>query len=160
MEPKPKKEKSMKHLTILYDAECGLCHTAKKWLEGQESYFPLELLPLQSPAVDRRWPGLREWEPEKKIVAIDEEGGLYQGDTAWITILYALRGFRELALVLANPSLQGLVKQVVELISENRLVVSDLLGLRPGTPLHLLLPRRAKMRSVPEYAGLRDEVLR
>jgi predicted DCC family thiol-disulfide oxidoreductase YuxK len=127
---------AMKRLTVLYDGECALCQRLRAWLQSEPTWFPVEYLPLQSPEVDRRWPGIRAWQPEKQILAIDDQGGLYQGSAAWITLLYALKDYREMSFRFADPSMQGLAQKVVELISRNRHALSDLLRLKPGNEVH------------------------
>lgn len=120
---------AMKSLTVLYDAECGLCQSLRDWLSRQPKWFPVEFLPLQSPEVDRRWVGVRKWEPENEMLAIDDAGGIYQGEAAWITLLFALREYRELSLLLVQPAWRGMAKKAVELISQNRLNLSEFFGL-------------------------------
>ncbi len=50
----------MRSLTVLYDARCGLCSTARRWLEGQTQIVPLELLAADSEETRRRYPTLAE----------------------------------------------------------------------------------------------------
>ena len=48
----------MRALTVLYDARCGLCSNARRWLEGQRQIVPLELLAADSEEARRRFPTL------------------------------------------------------------------------------------------------------
>ena len=86
----------MRSLTVLYDARCGLCSNARRWLEGQPQIVPLELLAADSAEARRRFPSLAETEPEELVVVTDE-GDVYRGSHAWIVCLWALRDYRELA---------------------------------------------------------------
>jgi predicted DCC family thiol-disulfide oxidoreductase YuxK len=50
----------VRSLTVLYDARCGLCSAARRWLEEQRQLVPLELLPAGSEDARRRFPTLCE----------------------------------------------------------------------------------------------------
>src|SRR5260221_12789599 len=84
----------MKKLTVLFDERCGLCLAAARWLNSAPAYFELEMVPSRSPRVAGRWPGL-VFEPGEELVAIDDQGGGYRGDRAFIICLYALQEWRE-----------------------------------------------------------------
>ncbi|MBK7643357.1 MAG: DUF393 domain-containing protein [Planctomycetes bacterium] len=49
---------SVGRLTVLYDAQCGLCRRARRWLEAQPAYVPLEFVAAGSPAA-RAFPASR-----------------------------------------------------------------------------------------------------
>ena len=55
---------AVRSLTLLYDARCGLCSNARRWLEGQAQIVPLELLAADSAEARRRYPTLAATEPE------------------------------------------------------------------------------------------------
>jgi predicted DCC family thiol-disulfide oxidoreductase YuxK len=118
----------MKRLTILYDAGCGLCHTLKWWMLGQNTFMELEFLPSSSPFARHRYPTLAKANPDQLIV-IDERGGVYRDDRAWLMCLYALRDHRALALRLATPALQPLARRAWSLVSKNRKEISAVLAL-------------------------------
>ena len=87
-----------KALYVLFDQECALCQRCRQWLMRQEAFIELRFIPLQSPEVARRFPGLREWpdlDLREKLVVISDEGPVYQGQNAWIMCLYALKHYRE-----------------------------------------------------------------
>ena len=82
----------MRSLTVLYDARCGLCSNARRWLEGQAQIVPLELLPADSAEARRRYPTLADTEPEE-LVVVSDEGDVYRGSHAWIVCLWALQDY-------------------------------------------------------------------
>jgi predicted DCC family thiol-disulfide oxidoreductase YuxK len=153
----------MKSLTVLYDGECGLCQNLRAWLQQEPTWFPVEYLPLQSPLIKQRWPDLHQRNLEKQLTAIDDQGGLYQGSSAWITLLYALRKYRGISFLLATPTLQSLARKVVEEISKNRHALSDLLALKSGNVDSLLQAKASapNQASFPTHrADLREELLK
>ena len=57
---------------------------------------------------------------------------IYRGDSAWITILWALRGYRRWAIRFARPAWRKHAKAAVHYLSMNRRRISTRLGLRPA----------------------------
>ena len=118
----------MRRLTVLYDARCGLCSTARRWLEGQPQIVPLELLPADSEEARRRFPSLAETEPEE-LVVVSDEGDVYRGPDAWIACLWALQDYREWSFRFARPALLPLARGIVEWVSTRRHRLSRALGM-------------------------------
>jgi predicted DCC family thiol-disulfide oxidoreductase YuxK len=118
----------VRSLTVLYDARCGLCSNARRWLEGQPQIVPLELLPADSEEARRRYPTLAETEPEE-LVVVSDEGDLYRGSHAWIVCLWALQDYREWSFRFAQPALLPLARGIVEWISTRRHRLSRALGM-------------------------------
>ena len=118
----------MLSLTVLYDARCGLCSNARRWLEGQPQIVPLELLAADSPEARRRYPTLAEAEPEE-LVVVSDEGDVYRGPQAWIVCLWALQDYREWSFRFARPALLPLARGIVEWVSTRRHRLSRALGL-------------------------------
>jgi predicted DCC family thiol-disulfide oxidoreductase YuxK len=118
----------VRSLTVLYDARCGLCSNARRWLEGQPQIVPLELLPAGSEEARRRYPTLAETEPEE-LVVVSDEGDLYRGSPAWIVCLWALQDYREWSFRFARPALLPLARGIVEWISTRRHRLSRALGM-------------------------------
>jgi len=120
-------EKLMKKLTVLYDYNCGLCQRARRWLEAEPKFVALEFVPAGSDHARHRFPSL----PSKveELVVVNDEGGVYHGDRAWIMCLYALTDYREWALRLATPKLLPLARTAFQLVSENRIRISKLFHL-------------------------------
>ena len=97
----------------------------RAWLERQPSLVELAYLPLQSSEVGRRFPGIEMFHPEEHLVVVSDSGELWRGESAWITILWALREYREWAARLAHPSLRPFARRACALVSENRYRVSE-----------------------------------
>ena len=116
----------MKRLWVLYDAECVLCNRVRKWLGRQPAFVPLAFRPLQSAAAI--FPGIAKFHPEEQLVVISDSGEVWQGDAAWIMVLWALRETREWSLRLASPALRPLARAACHLLSQNRYTISRWLG--------------------------------
>ncbi|GAA2336554.1 DUF393 domain-containing protein [Dactylosporangium salmoneum] len=99
-------------LTVLYDAGCGLCRTARSWLAARAQLVPLEFVPAGSEEARRRYPALDPAETLADITVVADDGGVYTGDAAWIMCLWALDGYRGLAARLAQPHLRPLARRV------------------------------------------------
>jgi hypothetical protein len=93
----------------------------------QAAFVPLVFIPLQSPEVQKRFPGIDALKPKEQLLVISDEGAVYRGARAWITCLWALRKYREHAQRLAHPVLLPLAQLVCELLSRNRFYLSDVL---------------------------------
>ena len=115
----------MQKLTILYDAECALCQQCRIFLGREPAYLPLEFVPLQSPDLATRFPGIDSLHPDREIIVIADTGEIWQGGPAWITCLYALRNYREWSYRLATPALLPIAKRLVAAISRNRHFLSS-----------------------------------
>lgn len=122
----------MKRLYLLYDARCELCCRLQHWLQDQEKWLELKLLPAGSEQARKMFPGLEKIASEQDLVAISDEGEVYLNDRAWIMSLYALAEYRQWAWRLAHPLLMPLARQAFEALSRNRYAISR--WLNGGTP--------------------------
>ena len=125
----------MKHLYILYDAECALCRRCRVWLGQQPAFVPLVFIPLQSPEIGCRFPAVEKLCPAEQLVVIADDGSVWRGDSAWITILWALKEYREWAQRLALPALRPFARRACTLVSQNRHALSGWLGGRSDRDL-------------------------
>lgn len=119
----------MNRLTVLTDAQCGLCRNCRAWLERQVQWIPLEFLDHASPEVDRRYPGLRALRPEEQMIVVADTGELWQGEAAWLVCLHALRDYRDWAARCSHPLLRPLAGMLYRQVSTNRHGISKVLGL-------------------------------
>jgi predicted DCC family thiol-disulfide oxidoreductase YuxK len=120
----------MDRLYVLYDARCGLCSWAKRWLMRQTMLIDLRFIPASSAAAVRLFPGLdRAGEPPEELVVISDQGAVYRNGSAWIMCLFALEAYREWANRLAHPLLRPLARQAFALLSKQRSRVSRWLSL-------------------------------
>lgn len=134
----------MRRLHVLYDARCGLCNRARRWLEDQPTLVELVFLPAGSEAAARQFPTLTvEGAEPEELVVIADDGGVYRGGDAWIIVLYATEAHREWSLRLASPALRPLARRAFAWISGNRGWLSRRLGLAGETELVATLGRIA-----------------
>src|SRR5690348_15265330 len=124
----------MQRLYLLYDARCELCCRLRQWLQDQEKWLDLKLLPAGSEQARQMFPGLDEIASAQDLVAVSDEGEVYLNDRAWLMSLYALREYRDWARRLAHPLLLPLARQAFEALSRNRHAISRwLTGANPET---------------------------
>ena len=73
----------MERLYVLYDAQCGLCSWAKRWLMQQSTFMELRFIPAGSPIALRLFPGLnRPGEQPDELVVVSDEGAVYRNASA------------------------------------------------------------------------------
>jgi predicted DCC family thiol-disulfide oxidoreductase YuxK len=118
----------VKCLYVLFDAECALCQRCTQWLARQSAYIRLVFIPLQSPNLSRRFPGIEALKPAEQLLVVSDGGAVYRGASAWIMCLYATRDYREWSQRLAAPALLPWARRVCELLSEHRLSFSRALA--------------------------------
>jgi predicted DCC family thiol-disulfide oxidoreductase YuxK len=120
----------MERLYVLYDARCGLCSWAKRWLMRQHTLIDLRFVPAGSSEADRLFPGLdRPGEPTDELVVVSDQGAVYRDGSAWIMCLFALEAYRDWANRLAHPLLRPLARQGFALLSGQRSRISRWLSL-------------------------------
>ena len=83
----------------------------------------MELVPCRS---RRRFPQLATDE----LAVVANTGEVWLGNHAWIVCLWALRGYRELALKLTSPLLLLMAREAFAVVSRNRYALSGMLRLR------------------------------
>lgn len=110
----------MRRFTVLYDAGCGLCRTARRWLESRAQLVPLAFVAAGSPEARRLLPELDHDVTLRDITVVSDAGAMYIGDGAWLACLWALAGYRDLAYRLANPALLSLARTVIATASAVR----------------------------------------
>jgi len=100
-------------LTVLYDAGCGLCRTARRWVESRPRLVPLRWVAAGSDEARARFPGLDHDATLRDITVVADTGKVYVGDGAWLACLWALAGYRELSVRLSQPHLRPVARRVV-----------------------------------------------
>lgn len=117
----------VRRLTVLYDAQCGLCQRARAWLESQPAYVPLDFLPAGSPAARERYPRLQVSATLVALHVVADDGRVWSGARAWVMCLWALRETRALSLRLSGPLSIALAQSIVARLSERRYTLSEIL---------------------------------
>jgi predicted DCC family thiol-disulfide oxidoreductase YuxK len=114
----------MRKLFVLYDTNCQFCCRCRNWLENQSAFLELRFIPARSPEAHCRFPGIEKYETSNELIAVGDDGAVYQGPSAFIMCLYALVDFREWSLRLSSPLLLPFARQMFEIISNNRVAFS------------------------------------
>jgi predicted DCC family thiol-disulfide oxidoreductase YuxK len=115
----------MECLYVLYDAHCGLCSWARRWLMRQPKLIDMKFIPAGSALAGRLFPGLYEpGEHPEELVVVSDQGAVYRHGSAWIMCLFALEAYRDWANRLAHPLLQPLARQAFALLSRQRSRIS------------------------------------
>ena len=117
----------MTKLFVLYDPDCGLCEAVRGWMLDQRSSLQIEVIARESPRALTLFPDIHP-QPDE-LVVVDDEGGVYRGDSAFIICLYALDAYRAWAFRLSSPILRPFARRAFEMLSKNRKKISDLLAM-------------------------------
>ena len=107
-------------LTVLYDADCQLCRSARGWLERQRTYIPLRFVPAGSATAARLYPALDAKATLREITVVDDAGMIYRSAKAWVMCLWATREHRDRARALAKPALWPAAKRFISWVSNHR----------------------------------------
>src|SRR5690349_24990809 len=105
----------MKSLTVFYDETCAFCIRCRNWLWSEEQIVPLILIEKRSLAA--RYPELAAYAGGSDLVAVSDEGDVWVGDAAFLTILFALERYRGWAGRLSSPTLRPYAKRFFEMVS-------------------------------------------
>lgn len=100
-------------LTVLYDAGCRMCRAAQRWLASRDALVRLRFLPAGSAQARQRFPNLDHRATLRNLTVIANTGAVWEGDSAWLTCLWALTAYRGLSHRLATPGLRPLAATVV-----------------------------------------------
>lgn len=118
----------MRELTVLYDATCALCRSARTWLQDEPRYIPVEFIPAASKLALHRFPGLDRASTLRDITVVDDEGNVYRGAKAWVVCLWATRRYRSWSVTLVDPDMWPLAKRLIAWVSRNRSVLGKIGG--------------------------------
>ena len=113
-------------ITVVYDANCGLCTRAKEWIAQQAPLVSLQFVAAKSTAARKRFPQL----PAGELAVVANTGEAWFGNHAWIVCLWALRDYRDLAFRLTSPLLLPMACEAFAILSGNRHALSNLLRLQ------------------------------
>jgi len=144
----------MEKLYVLYDARCGLCGWAKRWLMQQPAIVPLSFITAGSVLAGRLFPGLcQPGDLAEELVVVSDEGGVYREGNAWIMCLFALEEYRDWANRLAHPLLRPLARQGFALLSGQRSRISRWLSLASENEIAETLRRGSAPACAPYHDG-------
>lgn len=131
----------MSGLYVLYDSRCALCRRMQDWSAGQPAWWPLHAVAAGSDEARRLFPTLVESAGELTVISSD--GRFWQGDRAWIVVLFALKRYRAWARRLSNPLLLPLARQAFAAVSENRHAIGWWMGLGSSRETERYLKQQA-----------------
>jgi predicted DCC family thiol-disulfide oxidoreductase YuxK len=103
---------AIRRLTVLYDADCGLCRWVRRWLEREPQLVPLEFVPCGSAEARRRFPALDHGRTREEVTVVADTGEVWTADGAWIACLWATAAHRGLADRLSRPALRPTARRV------------------------------------------------
>jgi len=129
-------------LYVLYDDNCGFCSQCAAWLRRQPQAVTIETVPHSQAFAVGLFPGLQKL-PAAELVVIDDRGGIYIGDNAWLMTIWALRAWRPWAARFATPELKPMARSLFELLSTSRHGLSFLLGLKGDAEIAQAVRRAA-----------------
>ncbi len=114
---------AVRHLTVLYDANCPLCVHIRHWLLAQRWLVPLRLVPAASFEARHRFPALDHESTLKEITVIGDSGQVWTGTDAFIVCLWALVEHRPKANWLATPAGRPFARAALHTASKWRAAV-------------------------------------
>ena len=85
------------NLTVLYDEACPVCRRARRWVEGQRTYVPVDFVPAGSDEARCRFPALDHAATRREITVVGDDGATYRDEAAWIVVLWAVASTRQIA---------------------------------------------------------------
>src|SRR4051794_18372944 len=106
--------------TVLYDAACPLCRTARRWLAGRTQIVPLSFVAAGSAEARRLFPGLDHAATLQDLTVIADDGPYYIGDAAWVACLWALADYRRTAERISSPRLLPTARRIIAAASKVR----------------------------------------
>jgi predicted DCC family thiol-disulfide oxidoreductase YuxK len=106
--------------TVLYDPACPLCRWLRLWLAGQEQLVPLRFVAAGSAEAKHRFPTIDAVKSTEELHVVDDRGGLYLGEPAYVAVLWALADHRGTANLISKGPLRGLAKKTLALLSKYR----------------------------------------
>ena len=116
---------ALRRVTVLYDASCALCRTARAWLERQPHAVAVEFLAAGSAEARERYPFLDPAMTLEDLTVVGDGGEVWVGAKAWVVCLWALEGKQALARRLSSPALMPRARAVVTFVSRHRKVLGS-----------------------------------
>ena len=111
----------MRELTVLYDAQCGLCRRFKDWLaaqrpapNGRGGVVRLRFVAAGSANARALYPSLDHEATLREVTVVADDGSVYVGDRAWIVCLWSTWEHRHTAVRLAGPRMRPVARAIVQ----------------------------------------------
>lgn len=110
----------MKTLHIFFDDRCDFCRRCRAWAERQPAYLELRFHPLHDERTHVAFPDLQTHHTDDNLVVFSDTGLVYLDEDAWITILWALRDWREWSYRLSRPTLRPMARKFWQWVTLHR----------------------------------------
>ncbi|MDQ6614056.1 MAG: DUF393 domain-containing protein [Actinomycetota bacterium] len=107
-------------LTVLYDPRCPLCRKLRAWLAGQSTMVPIEFLAAASPEAVSRFPYLDHHRTMTVLTVVARDGGVFEGERAWLVCAWALPSWQAVAERLGSRSGLPLVRVFARTVDRYR----------------------------------------
>lgn len=111
----------MRELTVLYDAQCGLCRRFKDWLaaqrpapNGKGGVVRLRFVAAGSTHARELFPELDHEATLREVTVVADDTAVYVGDRAWIVCLWSTWEHRHTAVRLSSPALRPVARAIVQ----------------------------------------------
>jgi predicted DCC family thiol-disulfide oxidoreductase YuxK len=114
-----------KRITLIYDETCELCRHARRWLEGQRTYIPLDFLAAGQAQTMERYAHV-PWLGEELVVVADD-GRVWVGPAAFITAMWTTQKFRGWSYRLSGDTFSGMARHFFHTLTTERGRISALL---------------------------------
>jgi predicted DCC family thiol-disulfide oxidoreductase YuxK len=106
--------------TVLFDEDCPVCRTARRWLASRAQLVPLWFIPAGSAEARRLFPTLDHGATLRDLTVVGDEGSVYVGDGAWMACLWALADYRGMAERISSPALLPTARRFIAAASAVR----------------------------------------
>ncbi len=107
-------------IEVFYDGRCGMCCSFHEWINRQPRAYRIDFIPYQSPAAERRFPGIGTLDPAREMIVRTSRDEIYRGAEAWVLCLYSCANQQTLARKLASPRLLSVAIRACRLLAANR----------------------------------------
>ncbi len=114
-------------LTVVYDADCGVCQASVAWLRKRDRRSALRYVGNDTQPLPA---GVTLGETGHTVVVLEEDGRKYVRAEGVARVLRELRGYRALAALLTAPGLKALANLGYDQFARHRHRISAALGLR------------------------------
>ncbi len=114
-------------LTVVYDADCGVCQASVAWIRKRDRRGVFRFVGNDAAALPA---GVSLEETEHTMVVLEEGGRKFTRGQGVARILRELRGWSALGALLRAPGLKQLTDWGYDRFAENRHRVSAALGMR------------------------------
>lgn len=110
----------MEKLILLYDAHCNLCVNSVKTLQRLPSRATLEFIPLQEAELPKLLPQASIEQLQSELHVIDENGEVFKGADAIISIVRTVRSLSWLASLYRVPLFRPVAQVMYRWIAKHR----------------------------------------